>query len=140
MICRRCKASYNAAENRKCPQCGAARPKPKPVFLKTATILISTSEAEGVYRSMEEVPALLRSRLLESTNGQNSATILIADRKGREQIARAARSAPGAREKAGRPMEEAGTRKGISRPMRIAAALIVLVLVALVLWTMYARF
>jgi hypothetical protein len=135
MTCPRCKASYDPA-NRKCPSCGAPRPKPRPVFLKTATILISTSEAQGVYRSIEEVPALLRSRLLESTNGQNSATILIADRKGREQIARV-RSESG-----GEPARRTGDAGGgihLARPMRIAAALILLMLVALVLWAVYAH-
>ena len=47
-----------------------------------------------VYRSVDEVPAHLRSMLLKSTNGVNSATILIADRQGRKQIARAMRSLP----------------------------------------------
>ncbi len=45
-----------------------------------------------VYRSMEEVPHPLRSKLLKSTNSANSATILIADRRGREEIARVMRS------------------------------------------------
>lgn len=140
MTCRRCKARYDAAEHRACPECGAPRPRLRPVFLKTSTILISTSEAEGVYRSLEEVPASLRNRLLESTNGQNSATILIADRKGREEIARAANRGPGTEElpvaKALRKTEETPSS---ARAMRLAAALIVLVLVTLVLWAVCAR-
>ena len=48
-----------------------------------------------MYRSVEEVPARLRSRLVKSTNGSNSATILIADRRGRQEIARTMRSLPG---------------------------------------------
>ncbi len=47
-----------------------------------------------VYRSVDEVPVKLRTKLLKSTNGTNSATILIADRRGRKQIARAMRSLP----------------------------------------------
>jgi hypothetical protein len=43
---------------------------------------------------VQEVPAPLRSRLIKSTNGVNSATILIADRRGRQEIARAMRSLP----------------------------------------------
>ncbi len=43
---------------------------------------------------MEEVPPQLRSRLLKTTNGANSATILIADRRGRKEIARAMRKLP----------------------------------------------
>jgi hypothetical protein len=53
--------------------------------------LISVAGADRVYRSVDEVPASLRTRLLKSTNGANSATILIADRRGRKQIARALR-------------------------------------------------
>ena len=39
-------------------------------------------------------PACAR-RLLKSTNGANSATILIADRRGRQEIAKAMRNLPG---------------------------------------------
>lgn len=48
-----------------------------------------------MYRSVDEVPAQLRSRLLKTTNGVNSATILIADRKGRKEIDKAMRKMPG---------------------------------------------
>ena len=36
----------------------------------------------NVYRSVEEVPDPLKRQLLRSTNGLNSATIVIADRRG----------------------------------------------------------
>ncbi|HLK49492.1 MAG TPA: hypothetical protein VKT49_15225 [Bryobacteraceae bacterium] len=58
-------------------------------------MLISTEGAEKVYRSVEDVPFPLRHRLLKSTNSQNSATILIADRRGRQEIAKAMRNLPG---------------------------------------------
>jgi hypothetical protein len=57
--------------------------------------LISTSGTDQVFRSVDEVPAGLRTRLLKSTNGANSATILIADRRGRQEIAKAMRNLPG---------------------------------------------
>jgi hypothetical protein len=44
---------------------------------------------------VDEVPARLRQRLLKTTNGANSATILIADRKGRKEIDKAMRKLPG---------------------------------------------
>jgi hypothetical protein len=50
---------------------------------------------DQVFRSVDEVPAGLRTRLLKSTNGANSATILIADRRGRQEIAKAMRHLPG---------------------------------------------
>ena len=65
-------------------------------MVQTSTVLISMGDADLVYRSVEEVPARLRTRLIESTNGANSGTILIADRGGRKQIARAMRKLPGA--------------------------------------------
>jgi hypothetical protein len=62
---------------------------------RTSAVLISTAEADQVYHSVEEVPPPLRSQLLNSTNGSNSATILIADRRGRQEIARALENLPG---------------------------------------------
>lgn len=56
--------------------------------------MISSGGAHMVYRSVEEVPVRLRTKLLKSTNGANSATILIADRRGRKQISRVMRSLP----------------------------------------------
>ncbi len=64
------------------------------VTLKTSTIFISVGGKTRVYRSVEDVPAPLRKKLEQSTNGLNSATILIADRRGRQEIARAIRGLP----------------------------------------------
>lgn len=129
MMCRRCKAAYDGGRHRTCPQCGEPRPRPKPSFLKTSTILIAEGSARRIYRSMDEVPAPLRSKLLKSTNGSNSATILIADRKGREEIARAVRRIP----------SKAATRAvAAMRPspklLRRAAGALLALLSALTLW------
>src|SRR5438105_8814995 len=59
--------------------------------VKSSTIFISVGGRTQVYRSVEDVPPRLRKRLEQSTNGINSATILIADRRGREEIMRAIR-------------------------------------------------
>lgn len=75
-----------------CPNCGT-RSTVSGVF-QTSTVLISTGRADRVYRSVDEVPLRLRNRLLKTTNGANSATILIADRKGRKEIDKAMRKAP----------------------------------------------
>jgi hypothetical protein len=63
-------------------------------MFQTSTVMISAGGADRVYRSVDEVPQALRTRLLKSTNGANSATILIADRRGRKEIARAMRNLP----------------------------------------------
>ena len=93
MTCRRCRKKMEEFETR-CPHCGDVNEKAAGMF-QTSTVLISAGGAEQVYRSVDEVPAGLRTRLLKSTNGANSATILIADRRGRQEIAKAMRHLPG---------------------------------------------
>src|SRR6266446_10806795 len=92
MICPRCRARYEESSG-SCPRCGAANTKTRGTF-QTSTVLIASSGGDRVYRSVQEVPAPLRTQLLKSTNGANSATILIADRRGRHEIARAMRNLP----------------------------------------------
>jgi hypothetical protein len=64
------------------------------VTVKTSTIFIAKGSRTHVYRSVSEVPPRLRKQLEESTNSFNSATILIADRRGREEIVRALNGMP----------------------------------------------
>ena len=92
MTCKRCRKAFEEEAGR-CPHCGQPNPENSGVF-QTSTVLISSGGADLVYRSVEEVPAGLRSQLMKSTNGSNSATILIADRRGRKEIARAMRNLP----------------------------------------------
>jgi hypothetical protein len=77
-----------------CPHCGATTAGGNSGMFQTSTVMISSGGADRVYRSVEEVPHPLRTRLLKSTNGANSATILIADRRGRKEIAKAMRNLP----------------------------------------------
>ncbi|HWQ53922.1 MAG TPA: hypothetical protein VN442_09565 [Bryobacteraceae bacterium] len=132
MTCRRCKAAYDAQRNKSCPQCGEPQPRPRPAFLKTSTILISTGARRHMYRSLEDVPPPLRSKLLQSTNGSNSATILIADRRGREEIARAVRRLPG---KLRAAAQDTGAPVPSPRAaMRRTAGIILALLSALSMW------
>lgn len=62
--------------------------------IRTSTIFVSEGKRNEVYHSLDEIPADLRRKLLESTTGVNSATIVIADRAGREHIVRALRGLP----------------------------------------------
>ena len=64
------------------------------LIARTSTIFIATGTETHVYRSMAEVPAPLRRKLQASTKGMNSATILIADRRGREELVRALQGQP----------------------------------------------
>lgn len=93
MNCARCGRNLDR-EAPRCPHCGLRNPAASGTF-QVSTVLISAAGAKGVYRSVDEVPARLRTRLLKSTNSPNSATILIADRRGRKEIARAMRKLPG---------------------------------------------
>jgi hypothetical protein len=93
MTCSRCRKSFDE-EAARCPHCGESAPGPSGLF-QTSTVLISSGGADLVYRSVDEVPARLRTRLLQSTSGGDSATILIADRRGRKQIAKAMGRLPG---------------------------------------------
>jgi len=88
MLCPECNRSYEGSAGA-CPRCGAAKG-----VVKTSTILISSGERQTVYRSVEEVPDSLKRQLIRSTNGLNSATIVIADREGRKEIAKAIRNLP----------------------------------------------
>jgi len=90
--CSKCRRTFDEEES-KCPHCGQANPDAAGLF-QTSTVVISSGGAHMVYRSVDEVPVSLRSKLIKSTNGANSATILIADRRGRKQISRVMRSLP----------------------------------------------
>ena len=86
MLCPYCHRTF---EGGFCPRCGAVKG-----IVKTSTILISSGEKQNVYRSVEEVPDSLKQQLVKSTSGLNSATIVIADREGRKEIAKAIRNLP----------------------------------------------
>lgn len=64
------------------------------VTVKTSTIFIAKGGQTHVFRSVSEVPSRLRKELEESTNSFNSATILIADRRGRAEIIKALNGLP----------------------------------------------
>ena len=62
--------------------------------VKSSTIFVAEGRKTRIFRSLAEMPAGLRRRLEKSTNGTHSATILIADRRGRDEIARALNGMP----------------------------------------------
>ncbi len=94
MTCARC-GKHFTEEHAKCPHCGEPRADDGSGVFQSSTVLISIDGTDQVYRSVDDVPYPLRHRLLKSTNSSNSATILIADRRGRQEIAKAMRNLPG---------------------------------------------
>ena len=127
MICPECNQSFEGQAG-SCPRCGAARG-----VVKTSTILISSGETKKVYRSVDDVPDSLREQLVKSTNGLNSATIVIADRQGRKEIAKAIRNLPGA----GKPQPAVPAPPKLPLSVLRSAAAILLVAVAALVWIIF---
>ncbi|MDQ6663434.1 MAG: hypothetical protein M3Z23_03470 [Acidobacteriota bacterium] len=109
-------------------------------ILKTSTILISVNQTDAVFHSVDDVPEPLREMLLQSTNGLNSGTILIADRRGKDQISKAIQSLPVSiqrklRESAlGGRLEGLPPRSFFGWPLRYWAGLLTVCATGLLAW------
>ncbi|MGO4885106.1 MAG: hypothetical protein ACLP59_30435 [Bryobacteraceae bacterium] len=112
--------------------------------MKSSTILISVGETDAVFRSVKEVPPPLRRKLLKSTNGLNAATILIADRRGREEVARAIQNLPSSLQRRFlKPYQEEpeSVRGWLSRPwVRLAIAAFLAACSLAVIWFVFTHF
>lgn len=84
MICPHCHFEFEPTASN-CPECGIRIVRKVSGIVKTSTVMIATGGESNFYRSVQEVPELLRQRLIETTNGENSGMIVIADRAGKEQ-------------------------------------------------------
>jgi hypothetical protein len=89
MVCPRCRYSLEKESSGRCPNCGLSYAHTTSLVMKTSAVLIAAGGERQVYKSVSDVPPSLRRLLQESTNSVNSATILIADRRGKEEIAKA---------------------------------------------------
>ncbi|HWR54615.1 MAG TPA: hypothetical protein VN428_26135 [Bryobacteraceae bacterium] len=56
--------------------------------IKTRTIFIATRGKTALYHAIEDIPPGLRKKLVKSTTGVNSGTVLIADRRGLQELVR----------------------------------------------------
>src|SRR5712691_6280702 len=128
MLCPGCNRSFEGNAGT-CLRCGAVKG-----VVRTSTILIASGEQRSVYRSVEDVPDALKRELIRSTNGLNSATIVIADRQGRKEIAKAIRNLPGTVKPD--PAAAAPSPKLPLYMVRSAAA-ILLVTVAVLVWEIF---
>ena len=144
MTCNHCgkKLAEGAA---KCPYCGEPSADAGSGVFQSSTVLISADGADLVYRSMDEVPDPLRNRLLKSTNSPNSATILIADRRGRQEIAKAMRHLPGTGQLRlmqsilGEPSGSAGIRPLAAHWKKVVAGLVLASTVLLIAFVFLHR-
>jgi DNA-directed RNA polymerase subunit RPC12/RpoP len=84
VICPHCSFDFETPAAH-CPECGVRIVRKVTGVVKTSTVMIAAGNQSRFYRSVQEVPEPMRRRLIETTNGENSGMIVIADRAGREQ-------------------------------------------------------
>lgn len=60
-----------------------------PLRFKSSAVWVGTRSGIGVYRSLDQVPAGLRTRIRRSLDSDHSFTILIADKRGRQELVKA---------------------------------------------------
>ncbi len=89
MVCPRCRFPIEEESSGRCPKCGLAYARSSSVVMKTSAVLIAAGGERQVFSSVNDVPPSLRKLLQDTTSGANAATILIADRRGKEEIAKA---------------------------------------------------
>jgi hypothetical protein len=110
----------------------------KPLTKKCSTIVISTGDRTRFYRSMAEVPSELRRQLERSTQGADSATILIADERGRKELVRTLRRESAAVEPRPKthepPAKRLGSQDWLETAQRHWLEAGVLAVIALGLW------
>ena len=66
------------------------------ITVKTSTVFVSVDRETKIFRSVDEVPPEWRRRFEGASGGLKPQTILIADRKGREEILRSLQGQPSA--------------------------------------------
>lgn len=87
MTCPRCSAEFGLGPvPGACPECGAQIMRKVTGVMKTSSVMIAAGDERNFYRSVQDVPEPLRSQLIQSTQSENSGTIVIADRAGKDQI------------------------------------------------------
>ena len=106
MICPRCHEEIDSTD-KLCPDCGARLYRNVSGVMKTSAVMISAGGEESFYQSVQDVPEPLRRQLMESTASENSGTIVIADRAGKEQLTQVLGRRESSRRTASEPVHEA---------------------------------
>jgi len=139
MTCPKCHFEFENAASA-CPQCGVRLLRNVSGMMKTSTVMIARGAEQGFYRSVQDVPEPLRTQLLEITSSQNSGTIVIADRAGKEQLTQVMARRESTRENKPHPADPPNppTAPQLPRLPWLAWAGLVLVLVlAAILWAIF---
>jgi hypothetical protein len=105
MTCPKCQSTIDAA-HKVCPECGTGLYRNVSGVIRTSAVMISADGEDNFYHSVQEVPERLRQQLIESTAGDNSGTIVIADRAGKEQLTQALARRESARPQLARPFAD----------------------------------
>lgn len=98
MTCPRCYTEFESGA-RACPECRLQLVRNISGVMKTSSVMIASGGEKSFYRSVQDVPEPLRSRLIESTQSANSGTIVIADRAGKDQLTQVIARRENARER-----------------------------------------
>lgn len=106
---------------------------------KSSTIFIASGDTTRVYHSMSDVPRALRRKLEQSTSGTHSATILIADRRGRQELVRALQTQAMARAAALKAATPVPTRSAKRRVDLRSVGVVLPVLVGILIWLFIAN-
>src|ERR1700729_3304934 len=88
MTCPRCHSEFET-KGSSCPECGVTLVRNVSGIMKTSAVMIAARGERGFYNSVKDVPEPLRTQLIETTTSQNSGTIVIADRAGKQQLTQA---------------------------------------------------
>jgi hypothetical protein len=139
MTCPKCHFDFEHAAGA-CPRCGIRLLRNVSGVMKTSAVMIAAGTEQGFYRSVQEVPEPLRTQLLEITASQNSGTIVIADRAGKEQLTQVMARRESNREGKPQPehLQNLPATPQIPRLPGLAWAGLVLVLaVAVLLWELF---
>jgi hypothetical protein len=105
VTCPKCHSTIDAAD-KLCPECGTGLYRNVSGIIRTSAVMISADGEDSFYHSVQEVPERLRKRLMDTTAGDNSGTIVIADRAGKEQLTQALARRAEARPQPSRPFAD----------------------------------
>jgi hypothetical protein len=105
VTCPKCHSTIDV-NDKLCPDCGTGLYRNVSGIIRTSAVMISADGEDRFFHSVQEVPERLRKRLIDTTAGDNSGIIVIADRAGKEQLTQALTRRAEARQQPARPFTD----------------------------------